>query len=121
MPFVLARLLILFQLNASDNEPRVFESRLFRYDGETWMGQSIQVFENAWQSKRVIGALLGIFTLISAVCYHQAEMRQRMVCAKIRIACCSVIFRKVNSYLNYFSLYAHNNNLYAFRPFACRS
>lgn len=50
---------------------------------------------DAWQDKRMVGALLAVSTVVFAVIFHHAEMNQRMVGAKMRIACCSLIYRKV--------------------------
>lgn len=89
MPFVFAQLLILFEqvdttlpdVVPSDPDP---ESR-------TWT-----LFQNAWQNKSSVGAFMGTLTLLSSICYHHAEMNQRMLGSRIRIACCSLIFRKVS-------------------------
>lgn len=84
MPFVLARLLILFQQPASANPRNVNES----------VDRSF--LENAVQSKSAVAGFLGVVTFLSVICYHHAEMSQRMLGAKVRIACCSLIYRKVS-------------------------
>lgn len=95
MPIVLSQLLILFQRKSPiTSQINGHESGLYVED--TWTDPSIQFIVNAWHNKAAVGALMGIITLISSICYHHAEMNQRMLGAKIRIACCSLIFRKVN-------------------------
>lgn len=90
LPFVLSQLLILFQ----HREPKTIIDSL----GTTASPQSVPIVSqigDAWQDKRVVGAALGISTIIFALFFHHAEMKQRMLGAKMRIACCSLIYRKV--------------------------
>lgn len=91
MPYALARLLILFQ----QQETLLIPSNENKAIDESSLDNIMKFFENAFQNKGFVGAFIGIVTFISAICYHHAQMRQRMLGSKVRTACCSLIFRKV--------------------------
>lgn len=43
----------------------------------------------------VLSFLLILFAFLSCVFHHHADLRLRMAGARLRIACCSLIYRKV--------------------------
>ncbi|XP_055606093.1 ATP-binding cassette sub-family C member 4-like [Uranotaenia lowii] len=51
-------------------------------------------FQYAWNDAYWLSGLLTLLTLLGCFCYHHSDLRQRMVGARMRIACCSAIYRK---------------------------
>jgi ATP-binding cassette, subfamily C (CFTR/MRP), member 4 len=57
--------------------------------------QDITVFiKYAWWDVRWLSSLLILMILITCFLTHHSDLRQRMVGARMRIACCSLIYRK---------------------------
>lgn len=50
----------------------------------------------AWSDMYWLATLVVLMTLFGCFFAHHADLRQRMVGARMRIACCSLIYRKVN-------------------------
>ncbi|XP_065077152.1 ATP-binding cassette sub-family C member 4 [Ochlerotatus camptorhynchus] len=48
----------------------------------------------AWNDAYWLAGLLVLLTLLGCFCSHHSDLRQRLVGARMRIACCSVIYRK---------------------------
>ncbi len=49
----------------------------------------------AWSDMYWLATLVVLMTLFGCFFAHHADLRQRMVGARMRIACCSLIYRKV--------------------------
>lgn len=49
----------------------------------------------AWSDMYWLAAMVVLMTLFGCFFAHHADLRQRMVGARMRIACCSLIYRKV--------------------------
>lgn len=50
---------------------------------------------NIWNDVNCLGAILVISTLLGCFLIHHVDLRQRLLGARMRIACCSLIYRKV--------------------------
>lgn len=50
--------------------------------------------EYVWNDAQWLAGLLVLLTLLGCFCNHHSDLRQRLVGARMRIACCSVIYRK---------------------------
>lgn len=48
----------------------------------------------AWNDAHWLAGLLILLTLLGCFCNHHSDLRQRLVGARMRIACCSAIYRK---------------------------
>lgn len=48
----------------------------------------------AWNDAYWLAGLLVLLTLLGCFCNHHSDLRQRLVGARMRIACCSAIYRK---------------------------
>lgn len=60
------------------------------------VAEEIQNFlEYAWSDMYWLATLVVLMTLFGCFFAHHADLRQRMVGARMRIACCSLIYRKV--------------------------
>lgn len=53
-------------------------------------------FLYAWSDMYWLATLVVLMTLLGCFFAHHADLRQRMVGARMRVACCSLIYRKVN-------------------------
>lgn len=93
LPFILSQLLILFQQKPSPPIVPLLEP--VNQTESTSVVAAESYIIAAWHDKSTVGAVLGIATIAFAMFFHHAEMKQRMLGAKIRIACCSLIYRKV--------------------------
>lgn len=51
-----------------------------------------------WNDVNCLGAILVTSTLIGCFLIHHVDLRQRLMGARMRIACCSLIYRKVYIY-----------------------
>lgn len=51
--------------------------------------------DHVWDDKYWLASLVVLMTLLGCFFAHHADLRQRMVGARMRIACCSLIYRKV--------------------------
>lgn len=62
------------------------------------VADEIQVFlEYVWSDLYWLATLVVLMTLFGCFFAHHADLRQRMVGARMRIACCSLIYRKVHT------------------------
>lgn len=72
--------------------------------------------ETMWEDINSLGTILVISTLVGCFLIHHVDLRQRLMGARMRIACCSLIYRKVGI-LNYNKLPSLINVSYVyFRP-----
>lgn len=55
----------------------------------------IEVFHHVWNNVYWLAAIMIILTFIGCVLEHHFDLRLRMLGAQMRIACCSLIYRKV--------------------------
>ncbi|XP_043656868.1 ATP-binding cassette sub-family C member 4 [Drosophila teissieri] len=53
-----------------------------------------QTVDNMWNDMYSLGALLVLSTLFCCFLLHHVDLRQRLMGARMRIACCSLIYRK---------------------------
>lgn len=53
------------------------------------------VFENFWNDKLCLSILIVIICFILVLLNHHADLRQRLVGARMRVALCSVMYRKI--------------------------
>lgn len=53
-------------------------------------------FHYAWNDIYWLAGGMVFLTLLGCIFTHHADLRQRMVGAQMRIACCSMIYRKVS-------------------------
>ncbi|XP_053697137.1 ATP-binding cassette subfamily C member 4 [Sabethes cyaneus] len=53
-----------------------------------------EVIDYAWNDVHWLATILVLLTLLGCFCSHHSDVRQRLVGARMRIACCSVIYRK---------------------------
>lgn len=49
-----------------------------------------------WYDVNSLGAVLVLSTLLGCFLIHHVDLRQRLMGARMRIACCSLIYRKVS-------------------------
>jgi ATP-binding cassette subfamily C (CFTR/MRP) protein 4 len=108
MPLVLGQLLVQFQIHAAQ---RLNESLAdsFNYtelnSNLTLENPSLEEFSNSdagitkflhfvWSDQTALSVLLIVCVLISCFLAHHSTLRQQMVGAQMRIACCSAIYRK---------------------------
>uniref|UniRef100_A0A182PE47 Uncharacterized protein n=1 Tax=Anopheles epiroticus TaxID=199890 RepID=A0A182PE47_9DIPT len=98
LPVVLEQLLVQFQ--ESTNSSQLGHSEKFEADDLTGIGNSTPVddlttfLQHPWNDAAWLSGLLVLLTLIACFCYHHSDLRERLVGARMRIACCSLIYRK---------------------------
>lgn len=51
--------------------------------------------QTMWDDVNSLGAILVLSTLLGCFLIHHVDLRQRLMGARMRIACCSLIYRKV--------------------------
>ncbi|XP_062556045.1 ATP-binding cassette sub-family C member 4 isoform X2 [Armigeres subalbatus] len=61
---------------------------------ERKLSSAADFFEYAWNDAQWLAGLLVFLTLLGCFCNHHSDLRQRLVGARMRIACCSAIYRK---------------------------
>lgn len=54
-----------------------------------------EFFHHIWNDVNWLACMLILLTMCGCVLIHHYDLRQRMVGAQMRIACCSMIYRKV--------------------------
>lgn len=54
-----------------------------------------EFFERIWNDVNWLAVMLIILTMCACMLIHHYDLRQRLVGAQMRIACCSMIYRKV--------------------------
>lgn len=74
-------------------------------------------FEYCWSDMYCLATMVVLMTFFGCLFAHHSDLRQRMVGARMRIACCSLIYRKVvmkvNSMIDNYK--EHNSRLFAYR------
>lgn len=61
--------------------------------------EEVENFVNyVWSDMYCLATMVVLMTLFGCFFAHHADLRQRMVGARMRIACCSLIYRKVTPY-----------------------
>ncbi|XP_073824771.1 CF transmembrane conductance regulator [Musca autumnalis] len=59
--------------------------------------EDVDILEYIWNDVHCLGSILVISTLIGCFLIHHVDLRQRLMGARMRIACCSLIYRKTIS------------------------
>lgn len=54
-----------------------------------------EFFKRIWNDKYWLAVMLIVLTICGCLLIHHYDLRQRLVGAQMRIACCSMIYRKV--------------------------
>lgn len=73
-------------------------------------------FTHMWNDIYWLGTGVTVMATLGFMFVQHSDLRQRMVGARMRIACCSLIYRKVIIYLNLFCFYYCVIYLFFFRP-----
>lgn len=63
-----------------------------------------EFFNYAWNDIYWLSSAMVFLTLMGCIFFHHTDLRQRMVGAQMRIACCSLVYRKVFITFNYIFL-----------------
>lgn len=63
-------------------------------DEETFSVQFFASIHQIWHNNYWLGGILVASTLLGCFLIHHVDLRQRMLGARLRIACCSLIYRK---------------------------
>ncbi|XP_055540970.1 probable multidrug resistance-associated protein lethal(2)03659 isoform X2 [Wyeomyia smithii] len=58
------------------------------------LSSATDIINYAWNDVHWLAAILVLLTLLGCFCAHHSDLRQRLVGARMRIACCSAIYRK---------------------------
>ncbi|XP_058447071.1 ATP-binding cassette sub-family C member 4 isoform X2 [Malaya genurostris] len=58
------------------------------------LSSAADIIDYAWNDVYGLSTVLVILTLLGCFCSHHSDLRQRLLGARMRIACCSVIYRK---------------------------
>ncbi|KAM7362920.1 CF transmembrane conductance regulator isoform 2-T6 [Cochliomyia hominivorax] len=64
---------------------------------QTFVGGFADGLEGIWYDVNSLGAILVLSTLVGCFLIHHVDLRQRLMGARMRIACCSLIYRKTIS------------------------
>lgn len=64
-------------------------------NNETMAQDVNEGFQTIWNDVNSLGAILVLSTLFCCFLIHHVDLRQRLMGARMRIACCSLIYRKV--------------------------
>lgn len=62
------------------------------------------ILEYIWNDKFSLSLIVILSFLLCSTCAHHSDFRQRMVGARIRIACSSLIYRKVNNIFQQYNI-----------------
>lgn len=78
------------------NKTIISNRSMFVSGREDDLNSEIHIFLlHAWSDKHCLSTLIVLMTLFGSFLFQHADLRLRMVGARIRIACCSLIYRKV--------------------------
>lgn len=84
------------QLNKSSLEPKPISSEIHNgLHDESFATKMQRSLEYVWSDMYWLATAVVIMTLLGCFFAHHADLRQRMVGARMRVACCSLIYRKV--------------------------
>uniref|UniRef100_A0A2C9GW86 Uncharacterized protein n=1 Tax=Anopheles farauti TaxID=69004 RepID=A0A2C9GW86_9DIPT len=61
---------------------------------QTLIDDLVDFLDHAWNDAFWLSGLLVMLTLFGCFCLHHSDLRERLVGARMRIACCSLIYRK---------------------------
>lgn len=124
LPVVLAQLLKQFQLpsdnivpsirllnqttNDTTSDSNIDSYRNFVDNNDTSEDNNLfegyeQSFWNSLNDVYVLSTCLILIAILTCIFHHHADLRLRMVGARVRVACCSLIYRKVG--LRYMYVY----------------
>lgn len=69
----------------------------------------LDFFQDVWTDVYWLAIIMIILTFIGCTLEHHFDLRLRMLGAQMRIACCSLIYRKVIiNFINFFSFFSLN-------------
>lgn len=77
--------------------------------------EAVWFFQYIWNDIYWLGAGVVVMCTFGFLFVHHSDLRQRMVGARMRIACCSLIYRKVCSSSDTFSLEVLMTCLFTYR------